>query len=143
LELPGALFAGTPWTDLTKTGDSYFTNEGLDRILVSYEGLLKEAAKMYAGGNDLRNPLLSPIYGDFGAFPPTFLITGTRDLFLSCTVRVHTKLLAARVPADLIVFEGHSHADYVALHDTPEAKLYYEQLDKFLIRHLRQVTEPL
>ncbi len=30
LPLPGALFAGTPWADLTKTGDSYFTNEGVN-----------------------------------------------------------------------------------------------------------------
>lgn len=137
LELPGAVFAGTPWTDLTKTGDSYFINEGLDRILVSYEGVLEEAARLYADGNDLRNPLLSPIYGDFDGFPPTFLITGTRDLFLSCTVRAHVKLRAARVPADLLVFEGHSHGDYVALHDTPEAKLYYEELHQFLTRYLK------
>ena len=30
IPVPGALFAGTPWADLTKTGDSYFTNEGVD-----------------------------------------------------------------------------------------------------------------
>ena len=41
LPLPGALFAGTPWADLTKTGDSYYLNEGVDDILVSYEGILE------------------------------------------------------------------------------------------------------
>jgi acetyl esterase/lipase len=137
LDLPGAMFAGTPWTDLTKTGDSYFINEGLDRILVSYEGVLEGAARLYADGNDLRDPLLSPIYGCFDGFPPTFLITGTRDLFFSCTVRAHSKLRAACVPADLLVFEGHSHGDYVALHDSPEAKLYYEELHQFLERYLQ------
>ena len=30
-QTPGALYAGTPWTDLTRTGDSYYTNEGVDR----------------------------------------------------------------------------------------------------------------
>jgi acetyl esterase/lipase len=46
IPVPGALFAGTPWADLTKTGDSYFTNEGVDYILVSYEGMLAGAAKL-------------------------------------------------------------------------------------------------
>jgi monoterpene epsilon-lactone hydrolase len=73
LPLPGALFAGTPWADLTKTGDSYFTNEGVDNVLVSYEGLLEGAAKLYAGDHELTDPLISPVYGDFKEFPrPTW-----------------------------------------------------------------------
>ncbi len=44
LETPGALWVGTPWADLTKTGDSQFTNEGIDRMLVSYHGVLEGAA---------------------------------------------------------------------------------------------------
>ncbi len=52
LDLPGALWAGTPWADLTKTGDSRFTNEGIDRMLVTYDGILAAAAKLYAGGHD-------------------------------------------------------------------------------------------
>ena len=49
--------------------------------------------KRYANGRDLKDPLISPLYGDFKGFPPTYLVTGTRDLFLSDTVRVHRKLL--------------------------------------------------
>ena len=44
LELPGAYFGGTPWTDLSKTGDSYFINEGIDRILITYDGILESGA---------------------------------------------------------------------------------------------------
>ncbi len=108
---PGALFAGTPWTDLTKTGDSYYTNEGVDRLLVTYDGILASSARLYAGPHDLTEPLISPIYGDFTGFPPTFLVTGTRDLFLSNTIRAHTKLRTVGVNADLLVFEGVSHGD--------------------------------
>ncbi len=73
LETPGAIYAGTPWADLTKTGDSLFTNEGLDRVLVTYDGLLGAAARLYADGHDLKDPLISPVYGDFAGFPPTYL----------------------------------------------------------------------
>ena len=102
--------AGTPWSDLTKTGDSYFTNEFVDNVLGSYDGDLEAAAKLYAGTHELKEPLLSPIYGDLSGFPPTVLLSGTRDLFLSNTVRVHQKLLQSGVHADLLVFEGQSHA---------------------------------
>ena len=135
LETPGALWAGTPWSDLTKTGDSHFTNEGIDRMLVSYHGVLEGAAKLYANGRDLKTPLISPVYGDFEGFPPTYLVTGTRDLFLSDTVRVHRKMRVAGVTADLNVYEGVSHGDYGV--DSPESQQAYGELGAFLLRHLQ------
>ena len=68
LPLPAAIAPGTPWADLTETGDTYKTNEWLDNVLVSYNGYLTHAAALYAAGHDLRDPQLSPIYGDFGGF---------------------------------------------------------------------------
>ncbi len=137
LPLPAALAAGTPWADLTKTGDSYFTNEGVDNILVSYDGWLGDAARLYAGGHDLKDPMLSPIYGDVSGFPPTLLTSGTRDLFLSNTVRMHLKLREAGVPADLIVFEGMSHAQYHMSVDAPETVFHFTELGRFFNRHLQ------
>ncbi len=134
--LPGALFAGTPWSDLTKTGDSLFTNEGIDHVLVSYDGPLAAAARLYAGGRDLRDPLLSPVYGDFQGFPPTYLVTGTRDLLLSDTVRTHRKMRSAGVTAELNVYEGLSHADYVFAKGSPESRQVYQELGEFLAKHL-------
>jgi acetyl esterase/lipase len=99
---------------MTKTGDSYFANEMVDNVLVSNDGWLGDAAKLYANGHDLKDPLLSPVYGDFRGFPPTILTTGTRDLFLSNTVRVHRKLREVGDEAMLNVFEGQSHAQYLA-----------------------------
>ena len=136
LGLPGALWAGTPWADLTKTGDSHFTNEGIDRMLVTYDGFLEAAARLYAGTHDLETPLISPVYGDFAGFPPTYLVTGTRDLFLSDTVRVHRKLRVAGVIADLNVYEGMSHAGYMAELRAPESEQTYGELSAFLMTHL-------
>ncbi len=136
LSLPGALWAGTPWSDLSKVGDSYFTNEFVDTGLVSYDGNLGAAAKVYAGSHDLREPEISPVYGDFAGFPPTHLTTGTRDLFLSLTVRIHRKLRDAGVVTDLTVLEALSHADYVALPDSPESLQAYGDATAFFHRML-------
>ena len=136
LPLPGATAPGTPWSDMTKTGDTYFTNEKVDNILVSNDGWLGDAAKLYANGHDLKDPQLSPIYGDFAGFPPTILTSGTRDLFLSNTVRTHRKLRQAGVISDLHVFEGQSHAQYAGDPDAPETKEHFGELTAFFDKYL-------
>ena len=138
LPLPGALAAGTPWAEMRKIGDSYVTNEKVDNVIVSYDGWLAGAAKLYAGGHDMADPYLSPVNGDVKGFPPTLLTSGTRDLFLSNTVRMHLKLRQAGVPADLIVFEGMSHAQYHMDEDMPEGRFHFEELGRFFRKHLRQ-----
>jgi monoterpene epsilon-lactone hydrolase len=79
--LPGALMLGTPWADLTKTGDTESTNGYIDNVLPKYEGWLEAAARLYAGSHDLKEPLLSPVYADLSGFPPAVLVSGTRDDF--------------------------------------------------------------
>jgi hypothetical protein len=104
--LPGAISAGTPMSDVTKTGDSFYTNELVDKVLVSRDGFCDAATVVYANGHDLKDPLLSPVNGDMHGFPPAIPTTGTRDLLLSNTVRSHRALRAAGVEAQLEVYEA-------------------------------------
>ena len=103
LPLPGAMAPGTPMADLTENGDSFHTNAMLDNVLIAAASSCDARARLYASGRDLKDPLLSPIYGDMHGLPPAILTTGTRDLLLSNTVRVHRKLRQAGVEAALQV----------------------------------------
>ena len=136
LPLPAAIAPGTPWADLSDTGDTLFANAQLDNVLVTDDGWLDAAARLYAHGIDLKDPRLSPIYGDFAGFPPTILTSGTRDLFLSNTVRVQRKLHQAGVEAELQVFEGMSHAQYQFDDRVPETQEAFGQIAGFFDRHL-------
>jgi epsilon-lactone hydrolase len=136
LPLPGAIAPGTPWSDVDKVGDSYASNEWVDNVLVTWDGWLGRAAKLYANGTSLKNPYISPIYGDFKGFPPTILTTGTRDLFLSNTVRTHRKLRRAGVVADLNVYEGQSHAQYQSNVNAPETNEAFTDIAKFFDKYL-------
>jgi acetyl esterase/lipase len=136
LPLPGAIAPGTPMADLTKTGDSFHTNAMVDNVLVSPDGRCDAAAAFYANGHDLGDPLLSPINGDLHHFPPAILTTGTRDLLLSNTVRVHRKLRASGVEAELEVFEGQSHAAYLRDDTAPETQEAFREIAGFFDRHL-------
>ncbi len=134
--LPGAIAPGTPMSDVTKTGDTFYTNEMVDSVLVSRDGFCDAAAVVYAHGHDLKDPLLSPVYGDMRGFPPAILTTGTRDLLLSNTVRVHRKLREAGVEAELEVFEGQSHAQYQFDDRVPETKEAFGEITSFFDKHL-------
>jgi acetyl esterase/lipase len=70
----------------------------------------------------MKDPFLSPVYDDLSGFPPTILISGTRDLLLSNTVRVHRKLRTAGVKSELHVYEAQSHADYLRSYPSPESQ---------------------
>jgi len=136
LPLPAAIAPGTPMSDLTGTGDSFATNHMLDNVLVGSDGRCDAMARLYANGHDLKDPMLSPVYGDMHGFPPTILTTGTRDLLLSNTVRVHRKLRQADVVAELQVYEGQSHAQYMRDANAPETKEAFEEIAKFFDRYL-------
>ena len=136
LPLPGAIAPGTPMSDVTKVGDTFYTNEMVDNVLVSRDGFCDAATKVYAHGHDLKDPLISPVYGDMNDFPPTILTSGTRDLLLSNTVRVHRKLRQAGVEAILQVFEGQSHAQYLRNVNAPETKEAFAEIKGFFNKHL-------
>jgi acetyl esterase/lipase len=136
LPMPGAISPGTPMSDVTKTGDSFYTNEMVDNVLVSRDGFCHAATVVYAHGHDLKDPLLSPVYGDMHGFPPAILSTGTRDLLLSNTVRVHRKLREAGVEAQLEVYEGESHAQYQFDDRVPEDREAFGEITAFFDKHL-------
>lgn len=136
---PAALISGTPWADMDKIGDTYVTNEKVDNILTTYDALIRYAANVYSNGHNLKDPLISPVYAkteDLKQFPATLLISGTRDLFLSNTVRMHKRLLMEKVHAELVVYEAMSHAQYYLNPQAPETADHYKILDQFLSRTL-------
>jgi epsilon-lactone hydrolase len=137
LPRPAALFIGTPASDLSKSGDSVYLNAEVDNSLGRYEGRMEACVKLYAAGRDLKDPLLSPVYGDLSGCPPTILISGTRDLLLSATVRTHRRLRGAGVTSELHVYEGQSHADYLVSFPGAESRDALGEIAKFFDRYLK------
>jgi acetyl esterase/lipase len=132
LPLPAAAVLLTPELDLTESGDSFQTNLGVDMILT---GSLMSANLLYAGGHDLRDRYVSPLFGDFSkGWPPTLLSAGTRDLFLSNAVRMHRALRAFDVPAELHILEAAPHTGFLG--DTPEDEELDREVRRFVEQHL-------
>jgi acetyl esterase/lipase len=136
LPLPAALLLITPELDLTESGDSFCTLNGVDNVLKP----LMTTNLLYANGADLAHPYLSPLFGDVSGFPPTYLQSGTRDLFLSNAVRMHRKLLAAGVETDLNVFEAMPHGGFGGT--SPEDMDLVQSVLSFIERYLRRPATP-
>jgi monoterpene epsilon-lactone hydrolase len=135
LPLPAAAVLLTPELDLTESGDTFNTLLGVDTALTSR---LMPANLLYAGGNDLTDPYVSPLFGDFTrGFPPTYLQSGTRDLFLSNTVRMHRALRQANVPAELHVFEAATHVMFMG---APENLDSTRELRRFVNERWKRTT---
>lgn len=131
LPMPAGLLLITPEVDLTESGDSFVTLNGIDHLLQP----LMTTNLLYANGADLSHPYLSPLFGNLAGFPPTFLQAGTRDLFLSNAVRMHRKLLAVGVEVELHVFEAMPHGGFGG--GTPEDVDLWDSVQRFLAKHRR------
>ncbi|MEX2126112.1 MAG: alpha/beta hydrolase [Woeseia sp.] len=121
LPLPAALgfFSGT--ADFSRPGDSeaFFSMGGLAPVVAP----VAVQAQAYLGDHSLTDPVMSPLFADLEGFPPTLLMTGTRDFFLSATANFHRALLRAGVPAELVVFDAmpHEHWTQPGLPEAEEA----------------------
>lgn len=116
LPMPAALVLLSPEVDLTESGDSFETNSGLDPALSK----IPEINALYANGHALDDPFLSPLFGDLSGFSPTFVQSGTRDLFLSNAARMHRHLRRAGVPAELHIFESMPHVPFIGAPENAE-----------------------
>lgn len=85
----------------------------------------------YAGKTAMTDPILSPIRGDMSRFPPTLLMTSTRDFLLSPTSIFARALTEKGVDARLVVFDGLPHA-FWAYMAAPESDQANELVARFL-----------
>src|SRR4051812_25673585 len=68
--------------------------------------------------------------------PSVILTSGTRDLLLSNTVRVHRKLRNLGIDSFLQVYEGQSHAQYGRDDRIPEVREAFGEIGYFFDKHL-------
>ncbi len=131
LPLPGALGVFSSLADFSRPGDSrqLFTLNGFPGELQPTNP--HNVDNEYVGKTDRKNPVLSPLYADLSAWPPSLLVTSTRDLLLSDTTIFHRALLRSGNESQLVVFEALPHAFWYHF-QLPETREALEIMAKFL-----------
>jgi monoterpene epsilon-lactone hydrolase len=118
-------------------GAGYWT-DGDSGYLVTGVPLGTSRENPYFKGTDANDALAFPIRSSqvMARFPPSLLISGTRDIALSSVVYTHSVLVAQGVQADLHVWEGLGHGFFLIDPDLPQSHEVYSIIVKFFDKHL-------
>jgi epsilon-lactone hydrolase len=135
LPLPGAIgtFCGAL---MDMQGDSAYVAPLLNGAPVPDAPLRLEELPYFKGASATDPqvfPGLSPAL--LAHFPPTLLITGTRDMAMSSVIRSQTLLSQAGVETELHVWEGMWHS-FFSDPELPESQAAYAVIVRFFDRHL-------
>lgn len=104
LPLPSSMTLFSPWTDLTQ--QNLYT-PGCEPVL--QPRWTAKAAKLYAGGESLTNPLISPIFGDLSGLPPLLIQVGSQEILLNDAERLALAAKRDNVQTKLQIFNGLWH----------------------------------
>lgn len=143
-----ALILWSPWLDVTRAGDTKVTLDDHEPILDQV--MLDKCALSYAPKSEHKNPLVSPVYGNFqsGAFPPTLIQGGTKEIFLSDWVRfarnvedaTEARALFNLEPLEvkLDLYEGMTHCFHIFNPGLPESQKLLASAKRFFDKHVKQ-----
>jgi acetyl esterase/lipase len=141
LPTPGAVGVFGSGGQISGTGDSNYVAAPLMGWPMPPLPPGLDATKVfpYFMGADPADPLLSP--GDhpdiLRRFPPTLVISGTRDLGLSASIHLHSRLTALGVDADLHVWEAQTHCGFLTP-NIPESREAWDVIARFFDKRLGQ-----
>jgi acetyl esterase/lipase len=131
--LPACAVSISPWTDVEGTGASVKTKASSDPMV--READLQRYGKLYAGNTELRNPLLSPLYGDYRGLPPLLIQVGEAEILLDDSTRVAERAKRAGAHVDLEVWDEMVHVWHVFAKLLPEGQQAIEKMGSYVIAH--------
>ena len=135
LPKPAGIVCCSPWADLTNTAASYETRRQVDQLF-SLESAT-EAAKGYLGGADARDPLASPVFGDWIGAPPVLIQVGDAEVLLDDAELLAAAIRRAGGHVTHHVYAGMPHVWQLG-YPAPDAVDAVEEIGAFV----RAVTRP-
>ncbi|MGE5403962.1 MAG: alpha/beta hydrolase [Candidatus Saccharibacteria bacterium] len=133
MPLPSAVVAYSPVTDYTCSGETYQTNA---KTCFAPNGTGPAFARHYAGEHDLKDPYISPLFGDLHALPPMLIYAGSHETLLSDATRYAEKAKSAGVNVTLNIGEGLFHCYPAMAPMFPEATQAMQEICQFVRKYV-------
>jgi monoterpene epsilon-lactone hydrolase len=124
--LPAGGIALSAATDFKLTSESLKT---VDDPIISAR-TMPEFRDRYLGKIDPRNPLASPVFGDYSGIPPLLIQIGEHEMLRDDSVRVAKKALADGIPVKFEVWPGMVHV--FQIRGLPESREAIAQIADFM-----------
>jgi epsilon-lactone hydrolase len=124
----------SPWTDLSNSLPSIGGKAEVDPILMKSD--LDTLAHNYLGNQNPRQPLASPLFGDWVGAPPMYIQVGGHEILHDDAVELSKTVAAAGVDVELEVAEEcvHVYPQYSQLH--PEGVRGVQNAAEYIRRRL-------
>ncbi|MEM7211249.1 MAG: alpha/beta hydrolase fold domain-containing protein, partial [Pseudomonadota bacterium] len=134
LPRPACVVGFSPWTDLTGESPTLTSNAGRDAMLPAVR--LEEAVGFVIGEHDPRDPLASPLFGDWKSPPPAMLFASKHEILLDDSVALADRLRACGGDVTLELWRNTPHAWPIFVGRLPEADQAVSSAGAFISRHL-------
>jgi acetyl esterase/lipase len=122
----------SPALDGAGASDTHRTLDGHDPLIRSNRGRnAQRLFQFYAPGEDLKNPMVSPIYGDFTDLPPMLIHVGSREVLLGDAARLAEASRQEGVKSTLRVFDGMFHLFHMHW-SLAETKAAHQDIAEFI-----------
>lgn len=108
-------------------------NWGEERLILNTRDMQMFATAYLHGGEDKRDPAISPLFARLNGLPPTLFSVGTKDLLLDDTLQMATLWHAANGNAELDVAPGGCHV-FQSFRHLKIARASNAYIDAFLNR---------
>src|SRR5262249_16201683 len=128
LRLPAGGIALSPVTDLTLSSESLKTVH--DPIISAKT--MPIFRDHYLGKKDPRDPLASPVFGDYRGIPPLLIQVGVHEMLRDDSVRMARKARADGIKVKLEVWPGMFHVFQSHKPLLPEGKEAIEHIAEFM-----------
>lgn len=128
MPLPSAAICMSPWADLTDSPRR--ENRWQDPMLPASR--VRWLARRWTSGLDPRDPLVSPVHGDFTGLPPLMIVTGSTEVLRDEARRVAQRAREARVPVWYEEWPRMPHVFPILADVVPEARMAFRHMSQFL-----------
>ncbi len=128
--LPAAGFLLSPWADLD--GQATGTGAPDSGIPTFIAKQLRKTAERYANGESLRDPLISPVYGNLSGLPPLLIHGGKQEFLARDAIVLSQRARGQGVDTTFEQYEGRMHALHSFVHLSRQAREYLERAADFL-----------
>jgi acetyl esterase/lipase len=129
--LPAAAACLSPVADLTGAGRQM----PIDHDPLLHPRMMRKANRSYIGQDDARNPLISPIFGDWHGLPPLLIHAGEDEILRDDAIRCEKKAKEAGVDVRLEIYPHMWHV-WQLFPELPEAERSLADIGQFLKSHL-------
>lgn len=134
--LPAGAVLVSPLADFTAAGESFDRHADED-VAISRRSV-KSLAAAYLAGHDPRDPLASPVFGEFHQLPPMLILASDREVLLDDAKMLHHGMQRDGSVSTLSVYAGVCHAWTMFASSMPRAQRAIEEIGEFVATVLRE-----